>query len=111
MKKALLSIVCLVILSTSALAVTGYPTKARIKNVTLTSANTKYEAVIPPGTGAIQIQSRTAADCAIYLSTDASVYFTVKSGAALNIAPLAVDQSLYFQSGTAGQIIEIMYWQ
>ena len=96
---------------TATWAVSGYPGKMRVKNTTLTSGGTIYEIVIPAGTGAIQMQSRTAADFKISNLSDASVYYTVKSGSVFSVSPLAVDQTIYATSASAGQVIETTYWQ
>jgi len=113
MKKFILSLLLVVAMAGTALAVTGYPQTFKVKKVTLTSANAKYSEPISSA-GIVQMQSRTAADFKIGHSEaeiDQNIYYTVKSGTVYQAGPLAVDDLIYFQSATAGQILEIMYWQ
>lgn len=112
MKKIIFSVIGLFLLATAALAVTGYPSKYRITNLSLTSEGTRYYTAIPPGTGAIQVQSRPAADCMIYFDTvDNGIYYTLKSGAVLNVTPISADTTIYAQGTEENQVLEILYWQ
>lgn len=115
MKKIVLLIALLAIPSL-ALAVPGYPTKCTVKNKTLTSGSTEYPYEIPSGIGSLTIQSRTAADFKLsYKSGESgSVYYTVKSGTVYKEGPVAVSSPntvLYFNTASAGQVVEIIYCQ
>lgn len=90
------------------------PTRPVIVNQTLTSASTEYSVTIPNGAGSVTIQSRTAADFKVGVTSGQSgtTYFTVKAGTAyyeMNVSSYN-NVTFYFQSATAGQVIEIIYW-
>lgn len=98
-------------------AVSGYPQKTVSKNLTLTTANSTYNFDFPTGTGGIVLQSRTAADFKISsISTFTTDFFTIKSGTVYSTGTLGLgyvspNTNIYFQSTTAGQVVEILYYQ
>ena len=104
--------------ATSAYAVSGYPQKVTAVNKTLTDANTEYQIVLPDGTSGFTMQSRTAADFKVgNASASGTTYFTVKSGSvystptSLGLGGGTPNTTLFIQSGTAGQVVELLYWQ
>ena len=111
LKKAVFFLLGIALLAGTSWAAIGYARKAAFKNVTLTTAGTVYNTTIPPGTGNIIMQSRTAHDFKISDLADASIYFTVKSGTVLNVSPVNVDQVIYMYGTNSPQVIEINYWQ
>lgn len=100
-------------------AVSGYPQKPTVLNQTLTSSGTEYQVTFPAGTSGYSLQSRTAADFqyGTTSNTSGTVYYTIKSGAvyntptSLNLGPTTPNTTLFLRSGTAGQIVEIVYYQ
>lgn len=99
-------------------AVSGYPQKAKIITKTLDSANTEYQIELPVGTSGFTMQSRTAADFKWGNASTSNIgFYTVKSGTVystptpLNMAPSTPNTTLFIQSATAGQVIEIVAWQ
>ena len=118
MGKFLLSFVMFLAFVSSALAVPGFPSKGVNKTVTMTAANNEYSIAIPTGASNISIQSRTAADfkLAFVAGESGTNYYTVKSGTKYEAGTLAFAQispntSAFFQSTTAGQVIEVTFWQ
>ncbi len=118
MRKILFYIFLCLIFTTSAWAVSGYPQRVTAVNQTLTSADTEYQVVFPEGTSGFTMQSRTAADFKWgNASASGTTYYTVKSGSVyssptpLNLGPATQNTTIYLQSGNAGQIVEILYFQ
>jgi len=119
MRKIIYMIVGLLLCATSVFAVSGYPTKAVVINKPLTNANTEYVIGLPQGVSGMSIQSRTAADfkMAFVEGDSGAVYFTVKSGTVyqtptpLGLVGATKNTTIFLQSGSAGQIIELLYWQ
>ena len=119
MKKIICYLVAVLFLyTTTAYAVSGYPQKVTAVNKTLTDANTEYQVELPEGTSGFTMQSRTAADFKVgNASASGSTYYTVKSGAVyssptpLNLGPATSNTTLFLQSGSAGQIIEVLFFQ
>lgn len=112
MKKLLLILLLGFTFATAAISA-DEPLRPVIINQTLTSANTEYSVSIPNGAGSITIQSRTAADFKMGITSGQSgtTYFTIKAGTAYYETRVSsYNATLYFQSTTAGQIVEIIYW-
>lgn len=100
------------------LAVSGYPNRGTVLNQTLTTSGTEYQVNLPIGTSNFVAQSRTAADFKLSyaVGTSGSTYFTVKSGTVYNSPTLMMgtvtpNTTLYLQSATGGQVVEVMYFQ
>lgn len=111
-------VVVLFLYTTAAYAVSGYPQKVTAVNKTLTDANTEYQIALPEGTSGFTMQSRTAADFKIgNASASGTTYYTVKAGMTystptpLNLGPATPNTTLFLQSGNAGQVVEILYFQ
>ena len=80
-----------------------------IYNVTMTLANTEYSQAIPSGTKSITVQCRGLYDVKVAWVTAASAYLTIKSG--FNYGEDRFNMTgatLYFQCGTAAQLLEII---
>ncbi len=100
-------------------AVQGYPQKATVVDTTLTTAANEYQLTFPNGTSGFSLQSRTAADFKVGVTSNASgtTYFTVKSGTVYNtptslgLGPATPQTTLFLQSTTGGQVIEAIYFQ
>ncbi len=100
-------------------AVQGYPQKGTVVDTTLTTANTEYQVTMPAGTSGFTAQSRTAADfkLATVSNQSGSIYYTVKSGTVystptpLGLGGTTLNTTLFLQSTTGGQIVELLYWQ
>ena len=118
MKKTIFYLIAVLFLyTTAAYAVSGYPQKVTAVNQTLTSSGVEYQVLLPEGTSGFSAQSRTAADFKLgNASASGTTYFTVKSGTVyntpspLNLGPTTPNTTLFLQSGTAGQVIEILYF-
>ena len=120
MKKILLILGTVLVFTTSAWAVSGFPTKGEVLNQTLTIAGQEYVVTLPDGIGGITMQSRTAADFKVAFNTTESTtkYFTVKSGTVLNSPTLGLASeaggtlktTIFLNSTSAGQVVEILYW-
>lgn len=107
----------LFLFTTTAYAVSGYPQRVTAKNLTLTSSGVEYQMVLPESTAGFTMQSRTAADFKWgNASASGTTYYTVKSGTVystpvpLNLGVGTPNTTLFLQSGNAGQIIEVLYW-
>ncbi len=95
--------------------------EAEILNVTLTDADTEYSAELPEGTVGFSAQSRNdAADVRLAFqpgrvaNASTGSYFTVKG----DQAPLRLENrsasrpfKVYLASGTAGAVVEILFWR
>lgn len=120
MKKLLLLVlVGLLTFPSLSYAVQGYARKGVNTSVTLTSAGTEYSVTIPNDVGGLDLQSRTAADFKLAFNPNesGSNYFTVKSGTVFSRNPLNLGRgnvspytTLYLQSASAGQVVEVIYW-
>lgn len=99
-------------------AVSGYPTKGTVVNKTLTSSGVEYQVNLPANTAGFTAQSRTAADFKIGLVSNESGtnYYTVKSGTVyqtptpLGLGNVTSQSTLFLQSASAGQVIEVIYF-
>lgn len=98
---------------TSVAGAAGTPT---IVNVTLTLANTEYSWLMPNDTQTFEFQARTAADVRFAFTTGLVAaptppYFTLKSNDYYTSPPVNMTgQTIYFASGSAGTVVEIMAW-
>lgn len=100
-------------------AVQGYPQKGTVVNKTLTVSGLEYQVNMPTGTSGFTAQSRTASDFKIAFdsNTSGSTYYTVKSGTVystpttLGLGNTTPNTTLFLQSASAGQIVELIYWQ
>lgn len=100
-------------------AISGYPQKATVVNKTLTTAGVEYRIDLPNGTGGFTIQSRTASDFKVGSESNQSgtTYYTVKSGTVystptpLGMGPVTPNTTIFLQSASAGQVIEMIYFQ
>ena len=120
MKKIFIYLIAATFLyATNAYAVSGWPNKCRVVNQTLTTATVEYPVTLPDEVGALTMQSRTAADFKVGFNTTESgtKYFTVKSGSVLNFPNLGLSSqagatlntTFFLQSGTGGQVVEILH--
>ena len=85
----------------------------RIYNLTLTDANTEYSQALTGYVSQVTLQCRTAVDVQMAVTSGQSntTFWTVKSGDAYyEITIGASDVTLYFRSGTAGVVVEIIAW-
>ena len=85
-----------------------------IVNLTLTNANTEYSIDLTGISGLAVIQARTAVDVRLALTTGivatpSGTYFTIKSGSSLTID--TNKNTLFFASGTAGAVVEVITQQ
>lgn len=120
MKKFIL-FALLVLIPSISFAVSGYPNKGKVINQTLTSSGVEYAVTLPNGTGGVSLQSRTAADFKLAFTSNESGtnYFTVKSGTVYNSPTLGLSSqagatlntTIFLQSASAGQVVEILVWQ
>ena len=111
----------LFIFSSSAWAVQGFGNKGGVVNKTLTLANSEVAVTLPNDTDSITLQSRTAADFRVAFTTlgTYTTYYTVKSGAVwsspvlglTNTGDATLQTTIFLQSATAGQIVEILYFE
>jgi hypothetical protein len=87
-------------------------TKATMTNLVLTLAATEYDYTLPAGTARFVVQARTAADVKMGVNQGESGtnYITIKSGASYSEDGLTTNQTLHFQTATAGTIMEIISW-
>lgn len=90
----------------------SYP---HIYNVTLTSANTEYSQTLPAWTTHVTIQCRSAYDVRMGVTTgkvagSTAPFWTIKSGTGYFDYNLKTNKTLYFASGQAGVVIEIIDW-
>ena len=81
-------------------------------NLTLTTANTEYSQRLPQGVVAFEFQCRTSAVIKWGASGQTGTkYWTLKAGISYSTFGLATynysDKVLYFQSATAGVVVEI----
>jgi len=83
-----------------------------VASLTLTLANTEYGYKLPVGTTAFTIQARTSADVKMATTALASgtTYMTVKAGASYSQDSLTTEANLYFQTASAGTVMEIISW-
>lgn len=117
-QKVINVILILFLFTTTAYAVSGYPQRVTAKNLTLTSSGVEYQMVLPESTAGFTMQSRTAADFKWgNASASGTTYYTVKSGMVystpvpLNLGVGTPNTTLFLQSGSAGQVIELLFWQ
>lgn len=95
---------------------TGTPT---IRNVTLTNANTEYSQALAENCRSFSMQARGSADVRFAFETGkvagaTAPFATMKSSGAVSSPELFQNNTgaltLYFASGTAGTIVEIVEW-
>jgi hypothetical protein len=94
------------------------PSVPTIYNVTLTSANTEYSQALPPNCRRFDIQPQTNVDVRFAfttgkVATPTAPYATMKAGNPYNSGDVyqgGAPSTLYFASGTAGTIVEIVAW-
>ena len=88
-------------------------------NLTLTNADTEYPATLPAGCQHFSFQCRTAADIRFAfvtgkVATPTAPYLTLKATGSYNspekMSLKPGSETLYFASGTAGVIVEIIPW-
>ena len=86
-----------------------------IYNKTMTSANTEYSQTLPEGTKKVLIKERSGAALVklAYVETESATKFiTIPIGASKYIEGIWLsDTTLYFQSTSAGKVLEIEVWQ
>jgi hypothetical protein len=88
------------------------PTTPTTYNVTCTNANTTYSQALPAVCRGYLIKAKTVADV-IYGFADpaAAAYITIPGGAADSKDRIRVASgTLYFQSPTAGTVVQIQAW-
>lgn len=90
----------------------------RVLNITLTSANTEYTFNVPEGTTRIQIGARGGDVKFAWnkVGTSGSTYMTIPEGAFTCSKDVVLStsgrtDSLYFQSSSAGAVVEITIWR
>jgi prolyl-tRNA editing enzyme YbaK/EbsC (Cys-tRNA(Pro) deacylase) len=85
------------------------------QTVTLAIANTQYSITLPDGTKRFSMQPRTNADVRFAFETgkvagSVEPFATMKSGSPYTEWDVETNTIIYFASGTAGTIVEIVYW-
>lgn len=89
--------------------------KPTVANTALTSADTEYSYAIPAGTQRIRFKLRALNALLKYSFTSGasgSTYITVPYGDVVEINDARVGgQTIYFQSPTASQTVEITTWK
>lgn len=84
----------------------GYTT-----TLTLTNANTDYSFAVPPNTLKLTFKSRAAVDLKYSFAGAGAIassnYMTIPSGSSAFFDGRLIPQNIFFQSGTAGTIVEI----
>lgn len=92
----------------------GISSSPQVYNVTLTSANTEYNQALPTGTKRFMFKCRTAyaVKLAFTEGESGTTYFTVPANMAYREYDLSLSgtRTLYFQSTTAGVVVEIIAW-
>lgn len=81
-------------------------------NLTLTDANTEYGFELSVNTKKFTFQARTAVDVKFSFAegTSGSEYFTLKTGAGYFDDNVHAPITIYFQSASAGTVVEIITW-
>lgn len=94
-----------------------------ILNLTLTAQDTEYSATLPEGTVAFAVQPRTDADVRMsyqpgrVANPATGKFWTVKGAdfhapyAERQLAGTNRERKLYFATGTAGTVVEILFWR
>ena len=112
MKKILLCVIGFVLIASVGFADTS---SKGIKNLTLTVANTVYSYTMPDAVTGFTIQCETsnAVQMGYSSGTSGTEYWTIKSGTAFsNSSPIYTNaDTLYFQSSTAGAVVQIEWWR
>lgn len=79
--------------------------------LTLTNANTDYSFSVPPNTLKLTFKARTAVDIKYTFGATGQIaagnYMTVPASAVVGIDGHLIAQTIFFQSATAGAIVEI----
>jgi hypothetical protein len=90
----------------------SFPGKTTITNLTLTSANTEYSYTVPENTFKVQFKCRTSFDVKYSYTSGESgtTYVTLPSGATYWDDNINTSSTIYFQSATAGVVMEIQVW-
>lgn len=90
----------------------GRPT---LTNVSMTSANTEYSYALPSGTSKalIKLRDGTVACKLGYVSgASGTTYLTIPAGSSKEITDIkGTGITLYFQSASASQVLEVEVWQ
>ena len=83
-----------------------------IYNKTLTDVDTEYSQALPSDTVKFEVRCRTAAavKLAFTSSESGTTYFTIPAGASYWEDEVQTNKTLYFQSATAGVVLEIKAW-
>lgn len=84
-----------------------------IYNLTLTNADTEYSQALPSNTAKIAVQCRTSDDIKMsFVANESDSKYVTIQGSQIYwddlVKPAAL--TLYFQSATAGVIVEIIAW-
>lgn len=86
-----------------------------ISTLTMTTASTEYSFDLPAAVTRFTVQPRLEVDVqmAVVSGSSGSDYFNIPSGTTLEETEILTDDtlSLYFQSNTASQILNIFYWK
>jgi hypothetical protein len=88
--------------------------KPNIENVSMTLANTEYSYNIPSGVNKVLLKLRDGGvDLKLsYTSgTSGTTYITIQSGSVKSIDDMKGGLTIYFQSDTASQVLEIEIWK
>lgn len=90
----------------------------QVANLTLTDANTEYTQEFPAGTKHWSMQCRTAVDVRFAFVTgkvagSTAPYGTMKAGGSVSSPEKMTHTNataIYLASGTAGAVVEFLYW-
>ena len=87
-------------------------TSPTIYNLTLTDANTEYSQALPANTTKYVVQCRTDDDVKMSFTSGESgtKYLTIHGGQSYWEDLVKISPTLYFQSATAGVVVEIVAW-
>ena len=95
-------------------ALPAAPTTPTIYNVNLTTVNTEYSQALPSGTKKVDIKLRglgALLKIAFTSGASGSTYITVPYGASLHLEGVNLTGiTVYAQSSTASQVLEIVSW-
>lgn len=85
----------------------------KVDNVTMTDADTEFSLRLPDGISALSVQCRTVCDIKLSFieGQSGTKFFTIKSGSVyFETIISSYTNTIYFQSPTAGNVFEIIYW-
>lgn len=86
------------------------PSPSVVLNKTLTNADTEYSQLLPSNCKKIEIKTRSYNDLKFTFVSGESgtTYQTIQGGATREIVGNLSSKTIYFQSPTAGEIVEIL---